>query len=323
LFLRVEHDGVSGMGEIDPQPFSLNGDPSVAEVVQELETVVLAQIQRAFAREGELASWTRIARFAGSRASSPPAVSLVEMAFLDRELRSEGRSIRSLWPKSFETPVQATVSTLDDAEWIVDDEVARVRVKTAPGVLGAGTLARLGELRVPVLLDFNCSATCDADVLEQLDQIGGLVRVDAVEQPFAPGNVVDHARLAEQIDVALSMDEGVRTVRDVEQIVRYRAASLICVKPSRVGGFANARTIVARARELGLEPYLGGFFESPFARQANRMFAEHAIAQPSDIGAIETAAGRPSGGFVHVVGGFEIAPTSHFLEKATLVASIG
>ena len=49
----------------------------------------------------------------------------------------------------------------------------------------------------------------------------------------------------------LSIDEGVRSVRDVAQIVRYRAAEIICVKPARVGGLANARTIIVRAQEAG------------------------------------------------------------------------
>lgn len=324
LFLRVEQDGVSGFGEISPQPFSLNGDPGVAEVMRELDDVVFVQVQAAFEREGALPSWTRIARFAGSRPSSSPAVCLVEMAVLDRELRAEGRSVLELWPKLFDTPVQATVSLLEGGDqWVVDPRVSRVRVKTAPGVLDDAALERLQSLRVPVLLDFNCSAVDDADVLEQLDRIGSEVEIAGVEQPFAPGNVVDHARLAEQLAVPLSMDEGIRTVRDLEQVVRYSAARIVCIKPARVGGYANARTMIGRAKEIGLTPYLGGFFESPFARRVNRMLAQHCIDQPSDIENVQTL----DRSHVDVVeersGGFEVAPTANFLEKATLIASFG
>jgi L-alanine-DL-glutamate epimerase-like enolase superfamily enzyme len=197
-------------------------------------------------------------------------------------------------------------------------------VKTAPGVIDELGLARLSSLSVPVLLDFNCSATGDADVLDQLDQLGDRVtelRVEAVEQPFAAGNVIDHSRLAEQLEVGLSLDEGVRTVRDIEQIVRYGAATLICVKPARVGGYANAKTMILRARELGLEAYLGGFFESPFARAVNRTLAEHVVSVPSDIGVIATLDSVNDSAVRVVDGGFEVAPSSHLLENASLVAT--
>jgi len=84
--------------------------------------------------------------------------------------------------------------------------------------------------------------------------------------------------------VLISLDEGVRSLRDLDQIVRYRAATIVCVKPARVGGYANARTMLERAKELGLRPYVGGFFESPFARSVNRALAWHTTDEPSDIG---------------------------------------
>lgn len=144
-------------------------------------------------------------------------------------------------------------------------------------------LERVAALEVPVLLDFNCSARSDNDVLHQVDQIGEVATIGAVEQPYDVGNIVDHARLASRLDVPLSLDEGVRTLRDLSQIVRHEAASVVCVKPARVGGLANARTLIAKANELGLRVYLGGFFESPFARRVHRTLADNCISEPSDL----------------------------------------
>ena len=322
LFLRVEHDGVSGFGEIDPQPFSLNGDPGLSEVVQELDGVLLVQVRAAFEREGGIPSWTRMARFAGSRPASSPAVCLVEMAMLDRELRAQQRSIISLWEHHYETPVQSTVSLLEHDEWSVAPDAARLRVKTSPGLVSESALERLRGLRLPVLLDFNCSATSDTEVIEQLAQFGDSVLVDAVEQPFAAGNVVEHARLAEQIMVPLSLDEGVRTTRDLEQIACYQAARIVCIKPARVGGYANARSMIARSKELGMRPYVGGFFESPFARRVNRLLAEHSTSEPGDIGDVETLDASPDR-LERVEGGFEVAPSAQTLERSTLIATFG
>jgi O-succinylbenzoate synthase len=178
--------------------------------------------------------------------------------------------------------------------WSIGENAARVRVKSAPGALSVLSRDRLSNVRVPVLLDFNCSANNDDEVLELVAAVSKVAIVDAVEQPFAAGNVVDHGRLAARLEVALSLDEGVRSVRDLAQIARYGAATMVCVKPARVGGLANARTVIARAKDLGLRVYLGGFFESPYARQVNRALANSCVREPSDVGKVAVSASEES-----------------------------
>ena len=324
LFLRVEAEGIHGYGEIAPQPVSLNGDPSLAEVEAELAQFTLPQLAAATQRESALPAWSRVNRFAGSRRASPAAVALVEMALLDRHLRADNRAIDSLWPARFATPHQMTVSVLDlEPPWRIPPSVARVRVKTAPRALDRRALERLSSLGRPIVLDFNCSANDAEDVLDQVNQLRSVVAVDLVEQPFGVGNVIDHAELARRLDVGLSLDEGVRSTRDLEQISRYRAAGTVCLKPARVGGLANARTMVQRAQELDLSVYLGGFFESPFARFVNRKLAEHCVSQPSDIGEVALA-DQLSGDVVDAApGGFGLAPAAALLRNSHVVATVG
>jgi O-succinylbenzoate synthase len=176
-------------------------------------------------------------------------------------------------------------------------------------------MERLSRLAMPVLLDFNCAARDDDDVLAQVAQARRVCVVSAVEQPYAVGNVVDHARLAARLDVDLSLDEGVRTLRDVGRIVRYGAASMLCVKPARVGGLANARTIIERARSLGLKAYVGGFFESPYARHVHRALANCSTDEPSDIGEVALANGDD--GVVRTTTSFGLEPSPSLLERAT------
>jgi len=324
LFLRVEHDGVEGFGEVDPQPRALNGDPGVEDVVEELRRVLLPQLFAVVRREGVPPSWTRVARFVSSRSASAPAVTLVEMALFDRELRSGGETLLDRWPTSFDTPLQATTSILGDlGDAGIAPDTARVRVKTAPGSMTKHAREFLERLGRPVLLDFNCSASTDDDVVQQVMTLTPFVAIVGVEQPYASGNVVDHARLAQRLDVPLSIDEGLRSVRDLEQIVRYDAARVVCVKPARVGGYANARTIIARAKELGLRPYLGGFFESELARSVNRTLAQHLVSEPSDIGPVGTQSSDQKTEFVEDSAGFGLLPTAEFLEEAVLVETLG
>jgi O-succinylbenzoate synthase len=285
LYLRIEHEGWVGFGEVSPQPRALNGDPGVDEVLAALRRA-LCRLNEVLEREGELPHWSRVARLGAETSRDNVAYALIEMALLDWELHRDARPIIDLWAPLGVTPWQQTVSLLDDAPWPSSDGAARVRVKCAPGALTAMARENLREVAVPVILDFNCSASNDGEVLELVTEVSELVTVDAVEQPFAVGNVVDHARLAKRLDVDLSLDEGVRSVRDLAQIERYGAAAMVCVKPARVGGLANARTMILRAQELGLRVYLGGFFESPYARQVNRALANSCVREPSDLGEV-------------------------------------
>ncbi len=322
LFLEVECDGVTGFGEIAPQPQELNGDAAIADVIDEVRIFVVPQLQQILEREGDLPSWTRVARFAGSRAASNPAVAVLEMALLDRELRLAGATIDSLWPARFDTPLQTTVSLIDDGAWSVDPDATRVRAKISAAPLSSDALQRLGELSAPVLLDYNCSAHSDDEVIEQVRIVRDVAHVVAVEQPYAVGNVVDTARLAERLDVALSVDEGVRSVRDVAQLVRYCAADIICVKPARVGGLANARTIIVAAREAGLRPYLGGFFESPYARAAHRSLARSCVEEPSDLGPVDVVGEDSAREVDPAADSFGVRPSAEMLERAAVLVDV-
>ncbi len=201
------------------------------------------------------------------------------------------------------------------------DTRRRVRVKIAPGPLSTGVVDQLQSIEAPLLLDYNCSVHRDEDVLEQLDVIRDVANVIAVEQPYQVGNLVDHARLRGRLDVGLSLDESVRSTRDLTHILQYDAATMLCVKPARVGGFANARTIVERARDEGLVVYIGGFFDGPYARAIHREFARSFVDEPSDI-AVRSVTGASeldarSGGLSGTP--FELEPTRESLERATVL----
>ncbi len=296
LYLRLEHDGVAGIGEVSPQPHALHGDAGEPDVLVALGRA-LSRVEEVSAREGELPHWTRVSRLGDARAADNVAYALIEMALLDRELHRDSRTLSELWEPIFDTPSQSTVSILDDEPWEVGDDAARVRVKCAPGSLSEEAARRLAGLSVPVLLDFNCSGGNDDAVLELVGAVSRHAQVAAIEQPFAVGNLVDPARLAERAPVPISLDESVRSLRDLTAIARYRAAEIVCVKPARVGGLANARTLIGRAQGLGLRPYLGGFFESLYARAVHRALARHCVLEASDVGEVATASAsrtRPS-----------------------------
>ncbi len=285
LYLELEVDGVRGYGEVAPQPVALNGDPGLASVVAALRGT-LGRVREWVGREG-VPPWWRVGVVVDGTPAARAAAALVEMALLDRELRASGRTLDELWPPRHAVRTTATVSVLSTTPWRVPPGVARVRAKCGPGPLAPGALERLEALEVPVMLDYNATAPDAEGVLERARDVARRTRLVAIEQPFAPGNLAETARLADrlgEIAVAVSLDEGVRTLGDLRGAARYRAASVVCVKPARVGGLAQALNLIERTRDLGLSAYLGGFFESPYARAVHRALVAHAVVEPSDVG---------------------------------------
>ena len=322
LYLELEYDGITGYGEVAPQPCDINSDPGLTSVIDELRHFVLPQLVEIVDRERAVPQWSRVARFAGSRPASKPAVALLEMALLDRELRAADQAISDLWTPLYHTPRQHTVSLLDaNVDWDVGN-AARVRAKTSPGTPSDRALEQLERLKVPVLLDFNCSATTLDEVIEQVNCVQRVAEVAAVEQPFAVGNIIDQARLGEQLDVALSVDEGLRSLGDLAQLIRYRAASIVCVKPARVGGLANARTIIAKAHQSGIRPYVGGFFESPFGRRVNQALAMSSVDEPSDLGVVDVILEGYEREVHEARGGFGLMPSREMLDHSVRVTTV-
>jgi L-alanine-DL-glutamate epimerase-like enolase superfamily enzyme len=289
LYLSLRDGASRGVGEVAPQPRSLNGDPGVDEVVAELVETVIPQLLAIRDREGALASWSRWGRLVGPRPASRTAVALVEMALLDIELRREGCALDKWWPAMHDPGVQRAVSLLDgEAEWPDLAGVRRLRAKVSPSGVHPAALDRVAAAGLPVILDFNATATDASQVHAVIARVASHLDVVAIEQPFRVGNLVDTAALAREIEPLMSLDEGVRSLVDVEQIARYEAARLLCVKPARVGGLANARAVIAKARERGMRVYVGGFFESPYARHVHRLLAQHCDVEASDVAPVAT-----------------------------------
>lgn len=315
LYAQLEVEGVQGWGEISPQPHDLNGDPGVDAVIEAIRDEVVPRLRRSTDATSRGSEWSRVHQFAGPRSASVVAWSLLEMALLDVHLRLNARALPDLWPGRYESRTMATVSLLEDSLPAISPDVERLRVKVRPGVRPSARLAEIRDLERPVIADYNCSATGVDEVLRDLEVLSSALVVVAVEQPFAPGNLVDHAALHAHDGVTVSLDEGVRSIMDLRHIARYGAASLVCIKPARVGGLALAHSMIEEARRLGLRPYVGGFFESPLARTVHRQLVRAFIDEPSDVAPV--AFDAPPVGGTPTPGGLgwrpEFRPTDELL----------
>jgi L-alanine-DL-glutamate epimerase-like enolase superfamily enzyme len=310
VYVHVIVDGVSGWGEVSPHQHEILGDPGIDEVVDALR----AYLTIALASKIEQREWSRAGALANGTGPSRWAAAAVESAMLDLELTRRGVGLDAVFPTAYDTPALSTTSLLDG---IPELRTQRVRVKTTPDAAYAN-IEWLKSVTHEIVLDFNGSATSLDQVVELVQDLGVGHNVVALEQPFGVGDIATHSLLAREISIPVSLDESVRTGTDLRLIASHRAAKQVCIKVARVGGPSQAYSMARRASSLGLLPYIGGFFDSPFARNVSRAIAQAVTELPSDIASVESDA---DGLWSTRGDGVGVTPTAEFFNVATELAT--
>jgi O-succinylbenzoate synthase len=109
----------------------------------------------------------------------------------------------------------------------------------------------------------------DAARLAELDPYG----LACIEQPLAPADLPGHAALSAQLATPVCLDESLGTLRNVADALRYGACRVTCLKPGRLGGLFAARRAQRLCADAGVDAFVGGFFETGYARTANAALA--------------------------------------------------
>jgi len=270
LFLRVEEEGLLGWGEcaVAERP---GPDAITDEVISVLRDRVLDLAFAPSKRPGMPESSSIVVKVAGTPAAAA-AGALVEAALLDRELRRDGVSLSSSLGAMASAVGFAGVVGVDGDLGLVRDRASalvamgatRLRVKVSPDSGLDAVLVVLDAAHVPVVADANGSLHAERDrlVIDSLCELP----LAWLEQPFAAADHASHAILAQRGTVSVGLDESVRSVRSVRDIARYGAASVVCLKPARLGGIARAREVLTASLDAGLRPYVGGYFEAGLGR---------------------------------------------------------
>jgi O-succinylbenzoate synthase len=217
------------------------------------------------------------------------ALAAIEMALVDAALRTAGRSLASLLGVRADAVEAGAVVGIDpDPERLVarvgalvDRGVQRVKLKVSPGVGTRGLESvRAHFPNLMLLADANASwSGHDPRALETLDALG----LACLEQPFRPGELELHARLAERLATPVALDETLVSTRVLEHAAGLGACEVACLKPARTG-LLGALRFAARARALGIGLFVGGLLETALARLANASIAAlEACTLPGDL----------------------------------------
>lgn len=220
------------------------------------------------------------------------AKSALETAVWDLFAKREQRSLQSYFGSHKSTlPVGVSVGIHATTEELIAQVSSylkqgyqRIKVKIKPGY----DIVPLSAIRenfpdVTLMADANSAYTlADLELFKQLDQLN----LAMIEQPFHQRDFVDHARLQQQLQTKICLDENIRTVEDVKTAYALGSCRAINLKIPRVGGITEALRIVDFCQTHQLLVWLGGMFESGIGRALNLQFASQtSFTFPGDISA--------------------------------------
>ena len=228
-------------------------------------------------------------KFKGHRMSK----GALEMAVLDAELRTEGRSFaRELGSTRDRVPCGVSVGIMDSIPALLDavdgylsEGYVRIKLKIEPGWDIEPVRAVRERFGDDVLLqvDANTAYTLrDARHLAKLDDFDLLL----IEQPLEEEDVVGHADLAKVVRTPICLDESITSAQTAAAAIRLGATQVINIKPGRVGGYLEARRIHDLAVAHGIAVWCGGMIESGIGRAANVALASlPGFTLPGDVSA--------------------------------------
>lgn len=222
--------------------------------------------------------------------AGPLSFAALEMAVADAHLRAAASSLAEvLGVGDCSVPVGAVVGQFETVEVLIGEVArladlgcSRIKVKVGPG----WDLEPLQAIRATLpdlLLQADANGGYDRTDLEYLrgiDRFGLL----CLEQPFDRSDLESHRLLAEQIDTPVCLDESIDSVEAAREALAIGACSVVCVKPARLGGIGRALGLIQMCADSGVPLWMGGMFESGFARGLNTTLAALAgFSWPGDL----------------------------------------
>lgn len=149
----------------------------------------------------------------------------------------------------------------------VKEGYKRIKVKVKPG-WDVEVMRTLRETfpHVAIMADANSAYRLeDAELLKQLDEFN----LTMIEQPLASDDIIDHAKLQQQLTTPICLDESIHSLEDARKAVELGSTKIINIKIGRVGGLTEAKKIHDYCATAGIPVWCGGMLESGVGRAHN------------------------------------------------------
>lgn len=281
VIVRLElDDGTVGLGEGAPFP-AVSGE-TVESTLAVLEGVrsILGALD-----PNDATTAVEDDRLHAAFADAPAARCGLEVALLDAQLRSAGRSIADWKPPRADhvvTDMTLPICAPDEALPLVADIVDRGFTTLKVKVGGQSVEADVDLLHtiagahpdLRLLLDANCAYDLDTSrrLLALLDERD--VTIDLLEQPMPRDALAEMAELQADTRVPIGLDESIRGVDDLDRILRHPPLRSVNVKTTKMGLFP-AVAVLDRARAGGLDCMIGCMIETMLNATVSAALAAH------------------------------------------------
>lgn len=287
IIVRVDADGVTGWGEspVSDGPWYNEETYETAWLMQKkfLGPMLLAaditapeDVSRIFARVRanrmakaglEFAVWDLFARMQN--------VSLAKFLGGTRDRVQVGVSVG----------IKKDIPTLlESIDGYLAEGYKRIKIKIKPG-WDIEPTAAIRDRWPDLMLQVDGNSIyhlSDADHLAELDEFNLLLN----EQPLDHDDIFDHAKLKKMIQTPLCLDESIVSPDHARWAIELDACDIINIKPSRIGGLADAKKIHDLAQAAGIPVWHGGMLETGIGRAINVALASLPnFSLPSDISA--------------------------------------
>ena len=203
------------------------------------------------------------------------AKAAIEMAVLDAELRAKAQSFGQFFGatrKEIDCGVSVGIhptvgGLLATVDAYLEQGYRRIKLKIKPGWDVEPVRAvreKFGD--VPLQVDANTAySLADAPLLAALDPFDLLL----IEQPLPEEQVLAHAKLAKLVRTPICLDESITSLQAAGDAIELGACRIVNIKPGRVGGYLEARSIHDLCAERGVPVWMGGMLETGVGRAAN------------------------------------------------------
>ena len=255
-FVRIERDGVVGLGEAAPIARYSETAESAAAFIEKAKPILLKDLREYAVRFGEIE-----ALGPGEHA----AKAAMDMAILDWVGRKLGEPVWRLLGLGRDKVVTTTYSIGID-----EVPVMQQKLRDAPdfGVykikVGTPDDRKIIEgIRAvtdkPLITDANEGWKTKEEALEMIDWMAGQ-GVELVEQPLPADRLEDQGWLKERVKIPIFADECLIRPSDLPRIAPYFHG--VNVKVMKCGGLQEAVRLAGMARALDLKLMIGCMIES-------------------------------------------------------------
>ena len=156
---------------------------------------------------------------------------------------------------------------LKQIEDYLDDGYKRIKVKIMPGWDVEIIRAIRKEFpAIQLMADANCAYSFnDIDHLKQLDEFG----LTMIEQPLDHDDIIDYAKLQEQLKTPICLDESIHSEEDARKAIELGSCKVINLKIGRVVGLTESKKIHDLCVKHNVPMWCGGMLEAGIGRAHN------------------------------------------------------